>query len=77
MKTQNAVPFIVARRAGWYNGRKLFAALGVEMATCKESAFEKAHRRWPHWSLYLAEPEHWEDVEPEIRLLALEADRQM
>jgi hypothetical protein len=71
---QKDIPFVVAQRSGVKNGNILVKPLGLVLATCQESAFEQASRRWSRCGPLL-EPKRWEKVSLKIRMSALRADR--
>lgn len=48
---------------------------GVVLASCPRAAWKEATRRWPERTVIRLFP--WEELDPSIRLAALEADRQM
>lgn len=70
-------PFIVAAEVKNISSVTIAVPLGIVMAFGRREAKIKAWIRWADSGLSLLDPEPWEIVSPEIRLAALEADRQM
>ena len=68
-------PFVIAAEGFDRRGELLVFPLGVVLATCTKDAWKQAIHRWPNRILF--EPAPWEVIDPEIRLSALKADRQM
>ena len=72
-------PFVVSIEVvcGRMDGIYVFGVpIGVELATSSRRAFSQAIQRWPY-RRNLLKPEPWENVSPEDRMMALEADRQI
>lgn len=56
-------------------GELLAVPIGVEFGSNRDEARERATCRWPNCSL--VPPRAWETVDPKVRLLAIDNDRQM
>jgi len=74
MADRNAESFIIAIE-GSLHGRPIAIVAGVEVAIDDDEAFHNAVRRFPPSRYLVLPPIPWENVDPEIRLRALEADR--
>lgn len=68
-------PFIASFLAMDMQGEHWLLPAGVVLAREKNEARELAVARWPNCTLPTPVP--WEEVSPQDRLMALEADRQI
>jgi len=67
-------PFVIVAEIIEYPGRLVGIPLGVELADTIEYAFDKARKRWPYHNLLASA---WDNVNPQTRLAAIDADRQI
>ena len=74
-RKENVRPFVITAEVVDFFGCHWAVPLGVELAICTQQAWEQAVQRWPFSAVN--EPAQWEQVPPEFRLAALEADRRM
>lgn len=67
-------PYIVVAEIIEFPGQIVGVPLGTELAQNRRIAFDRAARRWPLQTVRVAP---WDQVDPNIRLAALEADRKI